>query len=45
MNKNLLVADSLAKMYLLNISNGKLIWKKDHVAPIISQIKIENNLA
>ena len=43
MNKNLLVTDSLAKMYLLNISNGKLIWMQDHIAPIISQIKIENN--
>ena len=41
--KNLLVTDNFAKIYLINISNGKLIWKKEHNISLISQIKIENN--
>ena len=41
--KNLLVIDNFAKIYLLNISNGKLIWKKEHDVSLISQIKIESN--
>ncbi len=41
--KNLLVTDNLAKIYLLNTSNGKLIWQKEHDVSLISQIKIENN--
>ena len=41
--KNLLVTDNLAKIYLLNISNGKLIWQKEHDVSLISQLKIENN--
>ena len=41
--KNLLVTDNLAKIYLLNTSNGKLIWQKEHDVSLISQLKIENN--
>ena len=41
--KNLLVTDNFAKIYLINISNGKLIWNKEHNVSLISQIKIENN--
>ena len=41
--KNLLVTDNLAKIYLLNASNGKLIWQKEHDVSLISQLKIENN--
>jgi len=42
-NKNLLVTDNFAKIYLINTSNGKLIWTKEHDVSLISQLKIENN--
>ena len=42
-NKNLLVTDNFAKIYLINTSNGKLIWTKEHDVTLISQLKIENN--
>lgn len=41
--KNLLITDSLAKIYLIDTSNGKLIWKNDHKVTFISQIKIDND--
>ena len=41
--KNLLVIDNFAKIYLINTSDGKLIWKTEHNVSLISQIKIENN--
>ncbi len=41
--KNLLVTDNLAQIYLIDISNGNLIWKKDHNVFFISQIKIDDN--
>ena len=41
--KNLLVTDNLAKIYLLNTTDGKLIWQKDHDVSLISQLKIESN--
>ncbi|MDC3028402.1 PQQ-binding-like beta-propeller repeat protein [Candidatus Pelagibacter sp.] len=41
--KNLLVTDNLAKIYLIDVSNGNLIWKKDHNVFFISQIKIDDN--
>ncbi len=41
--KNLLVTDNFAKIYLINTSNGKLIWKKEHNVSLISQLKIESN--
>ena len=42
-NKNLLVVDNLAKFYLVDQSNGKLIWKNDHEVSFISQIKVDSN--
>ena len=42
-NKNLLVTDNFAKIYLINTSNGKLIWTKEHDVSLISQLKIEDN--
>ncbi|PDH17957.1 MAG: dehydrogenase [Pelagibacterales bacterium MED-G44] len=42
-SKNLLVTDNFAKIYLINTSNGKLIWTKEHDVSLISQLKIENN--
>ena len=41
--KNLLVTDNFAKIYLINTYDGKLIWKTEHNASLISQIKIEDN--
>ena len=41
--KNLLVTDNFAKMYLMDILNGDLIWKNDHDVSFISQIKIEDD--
>ncbi|MBD1174578.1 PQQ-like beta-propeller repeat protein [Pelagibacterales bacterium SAG-MED01] len=38
--KYLIVADNIAKYYLLDIQNGKLIWSKKNLAPFNSQIKI-----
>ena len=39
----LIVADNLAKYYLLDLKTGKLIWSKDNLAPFNSQIKIYKN--
>ena len=40
-NKNyLIVADTVAKYYALDIHSGKIIWSKNNDAPINSQIKI-----
>ena len=41
--KSLLITDSLAKIYLIDSLNGKLIWKNDHNVSIVSQIKIDND--
>ena len=38
--KILIVADSIANYYAINLSNGNLIWKKNNIAPFNSQIKI-----
>ena len=38
--KNLIVADNIAKYYLLDIKTGNLIWSKNNIAPFNSQIKI-----
>ena len=38
--KYLIVADNIAKFYMLNIQNGNLIWSKKNLAPFNSQIKI-----
>ncbi len=39
----LLVTDSLSKYYLVDISNGKLLWSKEHQSNFISQIKIDDD--
>ena len=39
-NNNLIVADSIAKYYLVNIENGELIWSKNNTYPFNSEIKI-----
>jgi len=40
-NKNtLVVADSIAKYYAININNGELLWSKNNSAPFNSQVKI-----
>ncbi len=40
-NENfLIVADNIAKYYMLNLENGNLIWTKSNLAPFNSQIKI-----
>jgi len=39
-DKYLIVADSIARYYMLNIENGNLIWSKKNEAPFNSQIKI-----
>ncbi len=40
-NKNILIAaDTIAKYYAINLSNGQLIWSKNNLAPFNSQIKI-----
>ena len=36
----LIVADNIAKYYLINIETGELIWMKNNIAPFNSQIKI-----
>ena len=38
--KFLIVADNIAKYYMLDLSNGNLIWSKKNLAPFNSQIKI-----
>ena len=42
-NQNILVTDSLSKIYLIKASNGELIWSTEHVVNFISQIKIDEN--
>ena len=39
-SKTLIVADTIAKYYAINIVTGDLLWSKNHVAPFNSQIKI-----
>ena len=41
--KNLIVADNLAKYYAIDIKTGKLLWTKNNIAPVNSQIKIYKN--
>ena len=40
---NLIVADNLAKYYAIDIKTGKLLWMKNNIAPLNSQIKIFEN--
>ena len=39
----LLVTDNFAKIYLVDTSNGDLIWKVDHTVSLISQIKVDED--
>jgi len=39
-NQTLLVTDSIAKYYAINLKNGELIWSKNNSAPFNSQIKV-----
>jgi len=38
--KNLIVIDSLSKLYSLNLNNGELVWNKNNQAQFNSNIKI-----
>ena len=38
--KNIVVADNIAKYYMLDVETGNLIWSKNNLAPFNSQIKI-----
>tara|TARA_Y100000996_G_scaffold359252_1_gene301244 strand:- start:857 stop:2161 length:1305 start_codon:yes stop_codon:yes gene_type:complete len=38
--KFLIVADNIAKYYMLDLKNGNLIWSKRNLAPFNSQLKI-----
>ena len=37
--KNLLIADNLSKIYLVNLTTGALIWSKYNTYPINSDLK------
>jgi len=39
-SNNLIIADTLSKIYSINLSNGELIWSDDSVSPFNSNIKI-----
>ena len=41
--KYLIVADNIAKLYMVDIETGDLIWSKSSLAPFNSQIKIYND--
>jgi len=38
--QTLVVADSIAKYYAINLNNGELLWSKNNSAPFNSQVKI-----
>tara|TARA_Y100000591_G_C21820079_1_gene693146 strand:+ start:653 stop:1954 length:1302 start_codon:yes stop_codon:yes gene_type:complete len=38
--KNIIVADNIAKIFRLDLDTGNLIWSKNNLAPFNSQIKI-----
>ncbi|MDC0454484.1 PQQ-binding-like beta-propeller repeat protein [Candidatus Pelagibacter sp.] len=42
-DKNLIVTDSIAKYYSLNINSGELNWSKKSIYPFNSEIKKEKN--
>ncbi len=41
--KFLIVADNIAKYYMLDLDNGNLLWSKNNLAPFNSQIKIHKD--
>ena len=40
LNKKLIVVDNLSNIFLTNLENGDLIWKKKNDYPFNSEIKI-----
>ena len=42
-NKFLIVADNIAKYYLLDLNSGNLVWTKNNLAPFNSQIKLSKD--
>ncbi|MDA9682027.1 PQQ-binding-like beta-propeller repeat protein [Candidatus Pelagibacter sp.] len=42
-DENLLIADSIAKYYSININSGELIWSKNNIYPFNSEIKRNKN--
>ncbi len=42
-NEYLIIADNIAKYYMLNVKTGELIWSKNNLAPFNSQIKISKD--
>lgn len=40
----LLITDSLAQFYLIEINSGELIWKSDHETTFVSEIKIDKDM-
>ena len=42
-DQNLLITDSIAKYYSININSGELIWSKNNIYPFNSEIKRSKN--
>ena len=42
-NQNLLITDSIAKYYSINVNSGELIWTKNNIYPFNSEIKRSKN--
>ena len=42
-NEDLIIADSIAKYYSININSGELIWTKNDIYPFNSEIKTSKN--
>ena len=42
-DQNLLITDSIAKYYSINVNSGELIWSKNNIYPFNSEIKRSKN--
>ena len=42
-DENLLITDSIAKYYSINVNSGELIWSKNNIYPFNSEIKKSKN--
>ena len=42
-DQNLLITDSIAKYYSINVNSGELIWEKNNIYPFNSEIKRSKN--
>ena len=42
-DQNLLITDSIAKYYSINVNSGELIWEKNNIYPFNSEIKKSKN--